>query len=65
LSRPSAPGGSGSVVVDGEGCLVELLTGGSETTVSTDVTYNTPYFWLEERVKKVFPCCFLYPIVVF
>jgi len=61
----SAPGDSGSIVVDGEGRLVGLLTGGSGTTESTDVTYITPYFWLEERVKKVFPDCFLYPIVDF
>jgi hypothetical protein len=33
--------------------------------VSTDVAYITPYFWLEERVKKVFPGCFLYLIVDF
>src|SRR6266852_910630 len=55
----SAPGDSGSIVVDGEGCPVGLLTGGSGTMESTDVTYITPYFWLEERVKKVFPWCFL------
>lgn len=61
----SAPGDSGSIVVDGEGRLVGLLTGGSGTTESTDVTYITPYFWLEERVKKVFPGCFLYPIADF
>ncbi|KAI0290586.1 hypothetical protein BC826DRAFT_1092484 [Russula brevipes] len=49
----SAPGDSGSTVVDGEGRLVGLLTGGSGTTKTTDVTYITPYFWLEERIKKV------------
>ena len=40
----SAPGDSGSIVVDGEGRLVGLLTGGSGTTESTDVTYIMPYF---------------------
>lgn len=59
----SAPGDSKSIVVDGEGSLVGLLTGGSGTTKATDVTYITPYFWLEERVKQDFPGCFLYPIV--
>ena len=61
----SAPSDSGSIVVDGEGRLVGLLTGGSGTTVSIDVTYITPYFWLEKRVKEAFPDCFLYPVVDF
>jgi hypothetical protein len=61
----SAPGDSGSIVVDGEGRLVGLLTGGSGTTKTTDVTYITPYFWLEERIKDVFPGCFLYPTADF
>ncbi|KAN0113531.1 hypothetical protein V8E52_007595 [Russula decolorans] len=61
----SAASDSGSIVVNGEGRVVGLLTGGSGTTVSTDVAYITPYFWLEERVKKVFPGCFLYLIVDF
>jgi hypothetical protein len=61
----SAPGDSGSIVVDGEGRLVGLLTGGSGTVESTDVTYIVPYFYLEESVMKVFPGCFLYPIVDF
>jgi len=61
----SAAGDSGSIVVTGEGRVVGLLTGGSGTTEYNDVTYVTPYFWLEERVKKVFPSCFLYPTVDF
>ena len=58
----SAPGDSGSIVVDGLGRIVGLLTGGSGTTDSTDVTYVTPYFWVEEQIKKAFPDCYLYPI---
>jgi hypothetical protein len=58
----SAPGDSGSIVIDGLGRIVGLLTGGSGTTDSTDVTYVTPYFWLEEQIKKVFPDSYLYPI---
>lgn len=44
----SPPGDSGSIVVDGEGRIVGLLTGGPGTTdpIATDVTYLTPYFWL-------------------
>lgn len=59
----SAPGDSGSIVVDGQGRIVGLLTGGTGTSDSTDVTYLTPYFWLDERVKEVFPNSYLYPIV--
>jgi hypothetical protein len=31
-------------------------------TDSTDVTYVTPYFWIEEQIKKAFPDSYLYPI---
>jgi len=58
----SAPGDSGSIVVDGLGRIVGLLTGSSGTTDSTDVTYVTPYFWVEEQIKKAFPDSYLYPI---
>ena len=59
----SAPGDSGSIVVDGQGRIVGMLTGGAGTTESTDVTYLTPYFWLDERIKQAFPKSYLYPIV--
>ncbi|KAG8805884.1 hypothetical protein FRC17_005289, partial [Serendipita sp. 399] len=59
----SAPGDSGSIVIDGQGRIVGLLTGGSGTTEFTDVTYVTPYFWLEERIKMAFPNSYLYPVV--
>ncbi|KAF8332800.1 uncharacterized protein EI90DRAFT_3145403 [Cantharellus anzutake] len=58
----SAPGDSGSIVVDGLGRIIGLLTGGSGTTGSTDVTYVTPYSWVEEQIKKAFPDSYLYPI---
>ncbi|KAK0222319.1 hypothetical protein IW262DRAFT_1460632 [Armillaria fumosa] len=58
----SAPGDSGSIVVDGQGRIVGLLIGGSGKTDSTDVTYLTPYFWLEEQIKKAFPNSYLYAI---
>jgi hypothetical protein len=57
-----APGDSGSIVVDGLGRIVGLLTGGSGATDFTDVTYVTPYFWVEEQIKKAFPDSYLYPI---
>jgi len=59
----SAPGDSGSIVVTGHGSIVGMLTGGAGRTESTDVTYLTPYFWLEERIKQAFPKSYLYPIV--
>ncbi|KAK0477396.1 hypothetical protein IW261DRAFT_1566300 [Armillaria novae-zelandiae] len=58
----SAPEDSGSVVVDGHGRIVGLLIGGSGTTNSTDVTYLTPYFWIEEQIKKAFPNSYLYAL---
>jgi hypothetical protein len=58
----SAPGDSGSIVLDGLGRVVGLLTGGSGTTDTTDVTYVTPYFWVQEQIKKAFPDSHLYPI---
>ena len=59
----SAEGDSGSIVVDGQGYIVGMLTGGTGATESADVSYLTPYFWLEERIKQAFPESYLYPIV--
>jgi hypothetical protein len=59
----SAPGDSGSIVVDGKGRLVGLLTGGAGTAESTDVTYLTPYWWIEKQIKEVYPNSLLYDIV--
>ena len=61
----SAPGDSGSIVLDRKGRIVGLLTGGGGTTDETDVTYATPYWWLnkEMKVKKVYPRCHLYDVV--
>jgi hypothetical protein len=56
----SAPGDSGSIVVDGLGRIVGMITGGSGSTERTDVTYVTPYFWIEEQIKKAFPNSHLY-----
>jgi len=59
----SAQGDSGSIILDRSGRIVALLTGGCGSTDKTDITYGTPYWWLEERVKKAFPGCFLYEVV--
>jgi hypothetical protein len=37
-----------------------LLTGGGGTNDETDITYATPYWWLEEQIRKTFPDCYLY-----
>ncbi|KAF8874482.1 hypothetical protein BD779DRAFT_1664243 [Infundibulicybe gibba] len=59
----SAPGDSGSIILDRAGRIVALLTSGAGTSDETDVTYGTPYWWLEEQIKKVFPGCYLYQVV--
>lgn len=61
----SASGESGSVVVDGEGHVVGMIVGGAGSVErdKTDVTYLTPYHWLEERIKQAFPHSHLHPAV--
>ena len=59
----SAPGDSGSVIADANGRIVGILTGGSGKNDSTDVTYATPYYWVDERIKMAFPNTYLFPIV--
>ncbi|KAG7085546.1 hypothetical protein E1B28_003103 [Marasmius oreades] len=57
----SEPGDSRSIVVDDHGRIVGLLTGGATgLNGSTDVTYLTPYYWIEERIKEAFPDSCLY-----
>ncbi|PVF97482.1 hypothetical protein CPB86DRAFT_775266 [Serendipita vermifera] len=58
----SASGDSGATVVGRDGRIIGILTGGGGPTDGTDITYITPYFWLETRIKDKFPNCFLYPI---
>jgi hypothetical protein len=58
----SALGDSGAIILDRAGRIVALLTGGGGTTDEIDVTYGTPYWWLEEQIKKTFPDCYLYEV---
>ncbi|KAF8342912.1 uncharacterized protein EI90DRAFT_804213 [Cantharellus anzutake] len=58
----SASGDSGSVVGDANSRIVGMLTGGAGWNNSTDVTYVSPYYFLDERIKKAFPNSYLYPI---
>ena len=55
-------GDSGSVIGDANSRIVGMLTDGGGLADSTDVTYATPYYFLDKRIKKAFPNSHLYPI---
>ena len=59
----SAPGDSGSIVVDWKGRAVGMLDAGAGANEDTDVTYLTPYWWIEEQMKKVFHDISFYEVV--
>ncbi|KIY44819.1 hypothetical protein FISHEDRAFT_77229 [Fistulina hepatica ATCC 64428] len=56
-------GDSGSIVLARDGRIVGILTGGAGPTDETDVTYLTPYWWVEQQIKTKYPGCFLYEVV--
>ena len=60
----SAPGDSGAIVLERSGGIVGMVTGGSCSGEDgdMDVTYVTPYWWLEEQIQKVVPGCCLYGV---
>ena len=57
------PGDSGSIVLDRTGRIVGILTGGAGPTDETDITYLTPYWWIEQEIKEKYHGCFLYEVV--
>ncbi|KAF8877468.1 hypothetical protein CPB84DRAFT_1852671 [Gymnopilus junonius] len=59
----SDPGDSGSIVLTREGRIVGLVIGGAGPGDETDITYVTPYWWIEEEIKAKYPGCFLYQVV--
>ena len=59
----SGPGDSDSVVFDRDGRTVGIVTGGAGPAGGTDITYLTPYWWIEKQIKAKFPGCFLYDVV--
>ncbi|KAI0028238.1 hypothetical protein K488DRAFT_89938 [Vararia minispora EC-137] len=59
----SAPGDSGSIVLTRDDRIFGMLTSGAGTTERTDVTHLTPYWYIEEEIKKMFPGCHLYEVV--
>ena len=61
LSPFSEGGDSGSAIVGANNDFVALLTGGSGSTESSDVTYGTPIEWLWNNIIKVeFPDAVLF-----
>jgi hypothetical protein len=60
----SAPGDSGSIIVDGLGRIAGLLTGGAGKKGTSDVTYASPMWWLWRRIKQHFSNAHLYPITM-
>ncbi|KAH8113198.1 hypothetical protein DFH11DRAFT_367544 [Phellopilus nigrolimitatus] len=59
----SDPGDSGSIVLSRDGRIVGILTGGAGPPDETDITYITPYWWIENEIKAKYPDCFLYQVV--
>jgi hypothetical protein len=59
----SDAGDSGSIVLARNGGIVGILTGGAGPTNETDITYITPYWWIEQQIKAKYPDCFLYEVV--
>ena len=51
----STKGDSGAIILDRAGRIVALLTGGAGTADEVDITYGTPYWWLEEQIKTAIP----------
>ncbi|KAF8439829.1 hypothetical protein L210DRAFT_3670875 [Boletus edulis BED1] len=60
-SSPFSWGGdSGSIIVDALGKFVALLTGGTGSINSSDITFGTPMHWLWDVIKTQFPGADLY-----
>ena len=51
----SDPGDSGSAILDREGRLVGLLTGGGGIAGATDLTFATAWYQLLPHIKKALP----------
>ncbi|KAJ3525143.1 hypothetical protein NMY22_g10696 [Coprinellus aureogranulatus] len=56
----SAPGDSGAIALDRKGGIVGMITSGTGKGDIFDITYLTPYWWLEKKIKEVFPDSCLY-----
>ncbi|KAI2601843.1 hypothetical protein GGR54DRAFT_634465 [Hypoxylon sp. NC1633] len=59
----SRSGDSGSIVLTRTGKILGIITRGEGPTDNTDVTYITPYYAIDEELKKEYPGIHLYPVV--
>ncbi|RPB01611.1 hypothetical protein L873DRAFT_1803394 [Choiromyces venosus 120613-1] len=59
----SDAGDSRSIVLARDGRIVGIVTAGACLTDGTDITYLTPYWWVEQQIKAKYPGCFLYDVV--
>ncbi|KAI0696962.1 hypothetical protein C8T65DRAFT_743357 [Cerioporus squamosus] len=63
-SRCSEAGDSGSIVVTRAGEILGMVTGGAgPPSDATDITWVTPFWWLQDQIKKQYPDASLYPVV--
>lgn len=60
--RFSDRGDSGSIVVTRDGKILGMLNGGTGPTAETDVTWLTPFHYLDRQIKKKYPDAFLYSV---
>lgn len=57
----SSQGDSGAIVLDRDGGIVGMLTGGAGSqSKHLDISYIIPYWWLEGEIKKKYHDCCLY-----
>jgi len=56
----SRGGDSGSIIVDANGKFVALLTAGTGSTYSSDITFASPMHWLWDIIRAEFPGANLY-----
>ena len=59
----SAPGDSGSIVLDRKGRILGMVNWGTGITDKNDITYLTPYSYIDKDIKKYFPKSSLYEVV--
>lgn len=60
--RFSDGGDSGSIVVSRDGKILGMLNGGAGPTAEIDVTWLTPFHYLDRQIKKKYPDAFLYGV---
>ncbi|KAI5993903.1 hypothetical protein EDD15DRAFT_2436455 [Pisolithus albus] len=58
----SEKGDSGAGVFDRKGRVLGHVNGGAGTTDETDVTFITPFWWINQRILEVYPNAKVYPV---